>query len=259
MGQREILSPVTEGHRTFVDPASLDLRGLFRDPDMFDSRNSWAAAGFEILNRASNGKIMVACHPSVRGLLFKKYAASVTQKDQCKNYECRLEGSRRLRAFVEVRGFTRVVVPRKWLVTLSGKFSHRDSLLVAERLEILGRDQTVSAYRHIDEELLTELCTVLFHFRGMDSNVNNLPFLTGGRIGLVDTEHWDRGTSKDYLHHVQEHMSSEGRKAAKKIFRQFREEAMNNGGEVFAENSRCSFDEEDSSVSSSSSSSSSSS
>ena len=252
------MSPVTEGRGGSIDLGSLDLRALFRDPDMFDSRSSWAAAGFEILNRSSNGKIMVACHSSVRGLLFKKYAATVAQKDQRKNYECRLEGSRRLRAFIEDRGFTRIIVPHKRLVTLSGEFSRRDSLLVAQRLELLGSDQTVSAYRHIDGELLRELCTVLYYFCGMDSNANNLPFLTGGRIGLVDTEHWDRGTRKDYLHHVQEHMASESRKAAKKIFRHLREDDMAKGGEVFDKDTRRSFDEgfddNDSSESSSSSS-----
>lgn len=260
LGMRGIVSLVTDGRGECFDPASLDLRELFRDPEMFDSRSSWGAAGFEVLNRSSNGKIMVASHPLVRGLLFKKYPASVSQKDQRRNYECRLEGSRRLREFASRRGFCRIVVPRKWLVTLPGEFFYRDTLLIAERLELLGSAQTVAGYRHIEAELLQELCTVLFHFRGMDSNTNNLPFLTGGRIGLVDTEHWDRGTSKDYLHHVGEHMSSESRKRAKKIFGRLRHDDVSNGGEVLARDMRRSFeegfDEDDQSVSSSSSSSS---
>ena len=226
---------------------------------MFDSRSSWAAAGFEILNRSSNGKIMAACHATVRGLIFKKYTSSVARRDQRKNYECRLEGSRRLRALVEERELARIVVPRKWIVTLPGEFSRQDPLLLAERLELVGSEQTVSAYRRIDEELLSQLCTVLFHFRGMDSNANNLPFLMGGRIGLVDTEHWDRGTRKDYLHRVREHMSSESRKTAKKIFHRLRHDDSRGGGLIFAKNSRRCLDEDvddDSSESSSSSSSS---
>lgn len=208
-----------EGSMAFDDPASLDLRALFRDPDMFDSRSSWGAAGFQVLNRASNGKIMVACHPLVRGLLFKKYMASVSSKDQRRNYECRLEGSGHLRIFIDGHGLTRIVVPRKWIVELPREFRYQGPVLIAEQLELLGSEQTVAAYKGIDAELLRELCTVLSHFRGMDSNVNNLPFLADGRIGLVDTEHWDRGSRKSPLHHLGEHMSAESRELAKKIFR----------------------------------------
>jgi hypothetical protein len=208
---------------TFDDPALLDLRGLFRDRDMFDSRSSWAAAGFSV-NRSSNGKIMVTSHSSVRGLLFKKYTDDVSSRMQRENYECRLRGSRRLRDFIVACGLTRVVVPRKWILELPRELSRRGTILVVEELDLLGHEQTVTAYRHIDVELLRQLCTVLYAFRGMDSNAKNLPFLADGRIGLVDTEHWDRGSSKDYLHHVREHMSEEGRKVAKKIFRQLRDD-----------------------------------
>lgn len=192
---------------------------------MFDSRSRWSAAGFQVFNRSSNGKIMVASHPSTCGLLFKKYTPDVSQKAQCRNFECRLEGSRRLRGFVADRGLTRILVPRKWIVELPQEFSHRATILLVERLELLGSEQTVGAYRHMDADLLRELCTVLFHFRGMDSNAYNLPFLVGNRIGLVDTEHWNRGTRKDYLHHVGEYLSPESRKIAKRIFGQLREGA----------------------------------
>lgn len=226
---------------------------------MFDARSNWSEAGFEILNRSSNGKIMVACHPTVRGLLFKKYTSTVARRDQRKNYEARLEGSRRLRALAEDRGLTRIIVPRKWIVTLPWS-SGEDSLLVVERLEVLSGEQTVSAYRRIEEELLGQLCTMLFHFRGMNSNANNLPFLTGGRIGLVDTEHWDRGTRRGYLHHLGEHMSSDSRKIAKRIFRRLGHDDSRSGGSVAAENAgHGGMDDDDSSVSSSASSSASSS
>jgi hypothetical protein len=207
---------------SFDDPASLDLGRLFRDPTMFDSRESWAQAGFQVFNRSSNGKIMVARHALVHGLLFKKYTTDVSQKDQGKNYVCRLEGARRLRAFVDNRGLSRIVVPCKWIVELPRELSRRGiaHVLIVEQLELLGEPQTTAAYHHIDVGLLEELCTVLFHFRGMDSNSKNLPFLADGRIGLIDTEHWKRGTHKAYLHHVGEHMSAERRKMARKIFRQ---------------------------------------
>jgi len=198
------------------DPTSLDLRGLFRDSDMFDSPRRWAAAGFKILNRS--GKIMVARHPAVRGLLFKRYAGEISQKEQLTNFERRLEGARRLRTLVDRLGLTRIIVPHKWIVELP---THRRShVLIVERLEILGDLQTSAAYRRIEPDTLTQLCCVLFHFRGMDSNTKNLPFTEDGRIALVDTEHWDRHSRKPYLHHIGKHLGSSSWKLARKIFHQ---------------------------------------
>lgn len=86
----------------------------------------------------------------------------------------------------------------------SGSWSYRGRsrahVLVAEQLDLLSDDQTKAAYRRIDPNVLGELCVMLFHFRGMDSIANNLPFLSDGRIGFIDTEPWDRSTSKPYLH-----------------------------------------------------------
>lgn len=191
---------------------------------MFDSRNRWNAAGFQI-NRQSSGKIMVARHPSVRGLLFKRYTDDVSLRDQLKNFERRLEGARRLRAFVDRRGLTHIVVPHKWIMELPSAFLHWEAahVLVVEQLEILSDAQTRTAYERIATGTLAQLCCVLYHFRGMDSNTKNLPFTSDGRIALVDTEHWDRSSSKPYLHHLGGHLNADRWKRAKKILRQFEE------------------------------------
>jgi hypothetical protein len=206
----------------FDDPGSIDFVALFSEAGMFESRSAWGEAGFQVFNRANNGKIMVARHPSVHGLLFKKYGDDVEQKDQLRNFERRVEGASRLRAFVDSRRLSRVVVPRKWIFELPRAVSRRDKshVLVVEQLDLLGDEQTKAAYERIELDVLRELCTVLFHFRGMDSNGKNLPFTTDGRIAFIDTEHWDRDTSKSYLHHVGEYLSGPRYKAAKRIFDQ---------------------------------------
>ena len=204
----------------FDDPAQLDLRSLFRDEDMFDSRSAWARAGFRVIEQSSNGKIMVAHHPSVQGLLFKKYTSDIGQSDQTANYERRLEGAKRLRSFANAQRLASIAVPRKWLLKLPRPFSRSAHVLVAEQLDLLSDDQTKAAYRRIDPNVLGELCAVLFHFRGMDSIAKNLPFCADGRIGLVDTEHWDRSTSKSYLHRVGEYLTKDRKALAKKIFGQ---------------------------------------
>jgi len=206
----------------FDDPAALDLVSLFRDARMFESRASWAAAGFEVLNRQNNGKIMVARHPSARGLLFKKYVDEISQDDQRRNYERRLEGAGRLRSYVANHGLSHVVVPRKWIVELPRAVSRKEPshVLVVEQIDLLDEEQTRAAYQQIELPVLRDLCTVLFHFRGMDSNGKNLPFTVDGRIALVDTEHWDRSTRKDYLHQVGEYLSRRSRAAAEAMLDQ---------------------------------------
>ena len=160
----------------FDDPAGIDLRGLFLDAAMFVSRGSWEVAGFSVLSGA--GKIMVARHPRVGGLLFKKYADNVSAKDQRKNYERRIRGAERLRALIESRGLRRIVVPRKWLLALPREvFGDAACVLVVEQLDLLSAEQTKSAYEEIELPLLSELCSVVFHYRGMDSNARNITFV----------------------------------------------------------------------------------
>ena len=202
-----------------ADPREIDPRPLFRDEDMFDSRSAWSAAGFDLIARSNSGKIMVARHPSVQGLLFKKYTSDVDESAQTENFRRRLEGADELRRFVSDEQLSRIAVPRKWIVKLPRPFSRRQTthILVVEQLALLTEDQTKAAYRNIDAALLRELCIVLFHFRGLDSIAKNMPFIADGRIGFVDTEHWDRSTSKSYLYRVGEFLTKEQRKLAKKI------------------------------------------
>jgi hypothetical protein len=247
----------------FDDPGRLDLGALFRDEDMFESRRAWSSAGFSVIERANDGKVMVARHPLVKGLLFKKYTSDVDEDDQTKNFERRLEGADRLRTFASSQRLVHVVVPHKWLLELPRLFSRRETahVLVVEQLDLLSDGQTKDAYRRIDPNVLADLCVTLFHFRGMDSIAKNLPFVADGRIGFIDTEHWDRSTRKPYLHRVGEHLSKDRKSLAKRILRQ-----LEDGGRVDVrrftdfdaeENTSSSFDDfsddEDTSASSSSS------
>ena len=226
----------------FADPARLNLGALFRDEDMFDSRRSWSNADFRVIERSNNGKIMVARHPSVQGLLFKKYTSDIAEKDQTKNYERRLEGANRLRAFADSHRLGRIVVPHKWILELPRPFRGA-RVLVAEQLDLLSDGQLKAAYRNIDPNLLGELCVVLHRFRGMDSIATNIPFVSDGRIGFIDTEHWDRSTSKPYLHRVGEYLSKDRKALTKKIFGQ-----LEDGDNVDVGNfSRGDFDEEETS------------
>jgi len=232
----------------FDDPGALDLAALFRDARMFRSREDWAAAGFTVVNRVNSGRIMVARHPAARGLLFKRYTSDVSESDQTRNFERRVEGSRRLRAFVADRRLDRVVVAQKWLLELPRKrFDRGAHILAVEQFDLMPEDRVQATYKAIDPSVLRDLCVVLFNFRGMDSNVKNLPFVADGRVAFVDTEHWDRNSSKSYLHHIEGYLSRDRKKLAARIFDQ-----LADGGDARHVSLARDFDDEEDTSSSSS-------
>lgn len=236
------------------DPSASSLSALFRDPDMFESADDWADAGFEII-RASENKITVASHASVPGYLFKRYVNSGKREaldDQLKNYETRLEGSRQIRRLIDDKRLAHVVGPRKWLRELPEEFgSRRDPahILIVERLDLLDSDASEHEYGQIVESTLRDLCVVLYAFRGLDSTAKNLPFTTDGRIAFIDTEHWNRHGDREknrqrpWLKHLRDHLSRSSMKLAKALLDQL------SGGDARVDD----FDDEEGTGSSSSS------
>lgn len=193
------------------------LAKLFRDPKMFESANDWRRAGFEVI-RDSYEKIIVAKHEAAKGYLFKKYA-SRSSKDLYEKYNQRVEGSDLIRAHVRSRNLQHLVVPQKWLHELSSKFNYRGRpayLLVVERFKILDKEDSLEEYRHIDQAVLHEVCSVLATFRGLDFTAKNAPFTKGGKIAFIDTEYAKRNEdSKDqrypkYMEYARNVLSREG-------------------------------------------------
>ena len=183
-------------------PVSIDLDKLFRRPSMFESARTWRKAGFEIL-RESEEKIIVARHRDVGGYLFKKYSSSNPRwsyDEQLERYQNRIAGARLLREHLEANQIDRIVVPRKWLCTLPGRFDVRRGkpsyIIVVERYDILDRDRSKRRYREIDADLLRDLSTILFRFRGLDFTPRNVPFTRDHRIAYIDTEYLKLNTRR---------------------------------------------------------------
>ena len=203
-----------------IDPSAIDFNYLFETPSMFDSRKAWTAAGFTVFDRHDETRIMVARHSCAPGLLFKKYSNAVAV-DQCKNYDARVEGADKLRVFISEHGLKHVTVPKKWLVDLSDAHGSCTHVLVVEEVDVLAVKEIGNRYRTINEAVLRELCCVLFHFRGLDSIIDNVAFTTEGKLAFIDTEHWYGGRRRPYLRHIRRYLSSDNRRFAKKLFRQF--------------------------------------
>jgi hypothetical protein len=205
------------------DPKSLDLGRLFVDPDMFDSRDDFRAAGFDVLRRSSDNTIMIGAHISAPGVLFKKYASALSADDQLENYDRRARGARELRRFVEKRGLRGIDVPEKRILELPRAFGRRPHILVVSRLDILGESASKIAYRTISEDVLDDLCEVVVEFPGLDSNTGNVPMTRSGHVAFVDTEHWRRRDEKPHLRHISAHLSRRGWERAQKILRRLEE------------------------------------
>jgi hypothetical protein len=171
----------------------IPFRRLFTDPAMFDSRDDFRAAGFDVLGRSSDSKIMVGSHSSAMGYLFKKYARDISLEEQRENYLRRIEGVRRLRLFIADENLQHVIVPRKQLLELPREFGSRKQssyVLVVDRLPILDDVASERRYRQIDAGVLRDLCTVCYMFPGLDSNSKNVPFtaLPSDRPNSLDRE-----------------------------------------------------------------------
>jgi len=199
------------------DQARLHVEQLFHDPRMLDSRDHWARAGFDVVERDDDEKIMVAAHPAAPGYMFKKFVNGVPAREQMKNYENRVEGIRALGKFVAERHLERIALPQKWIIELPKKFNAH--VLVVERLDLIDDKRAKAIYHDIDERTLRELCTVLHSFRGLDSGVRNVPLTSDGRVAFIDTERWKQNRDRPYLKRLEKYLSSDRQKIAKDTFK----------------------------------------
>jgi hypothetical protein len=235
------------------------LPELFTDKKMFDSYDRFADEDFQLVEHSEH-KIMSGSHASAEGYIFKKYNNDKDGEKQLINYMFRIEGARLLRAFITERGFAGVIAPQKWLYELPPEFPER-YLVVAEMLDLASDKETDRGYDRIDEDQLRELATILYYFRGLNSNAKNLPFTEDGKIAFIDTERWHH--DKDFLRKVSDRLSGDRRKLAKDIYDELSDQGAQPYRSAFMKKSRRDreededFDtEEDTSSSSSSSSSS---
>jgi len=200
-------------------PTSIDLKGLFTDPDMFESNRRWRRAGFDVDGEGGKSDIMVASHPAAKGYLFKKYSPRISLEDQLDNYSRRIDGAEKLAALVAAKQLTRIVVPGKHLHELPREFSDEDVpsyVLVVERIALLRSSRSKQLYRQIDEETLRQLCVVLRKFPGLGSGVRNVPFTHRGQIAFVDTERWEEEKEVP-LRRIREYLSHDRRRFAEAL------------------------------------------
>lgn len=194
------------------------LDDLFTDPKMFRSFDRFSSAGFSLVDHAPY-KIMTGSHKRAKGYLFKKYNNDKPGKKQLLNYMHRIEGARLIRTFIAEHGFSHVAAPMKWLYELPPSFPER-YLVVAEKLRLVSRSDTESAYDSIGKAQMHELATILYYFRGLNSTSSNLPFTEDDKIAFIDTERWHH--DKDFLHKVGDRISGDRLKQAKAVFKDLR-------------------------------------
>ena len=197
-------------------PIAHRMGRLFSDPDMFRSYGRFSSAGFSLVDHSPE-KMLVGTHKRAPGYVFKKFSDAMRGDKQVQNYMRRIEGARLIAQFIAERGFSRVTVPRKWLYELPETFPER-YLVVAERMDILSKFDTLRRYARIRREQTLELAAMLYHFRGLNSTASNLPYTEDGRIAFIDTERWHR--DKDLLHNVGDWLPAKRRADARRVFKE---------------------------------------
>lgn len=207
------------------------LKDLFVRPKMFNSKNEWRAAGFNVSNRVHRG-LMVASHPNAKGYLFKKFQSIISQKEQLENFLERLEGADALRQFIQKRKMQHIIVPQKWLYKLPKIFTgdtseERAYILIVEKIDLCegcshNIGQIAPKYYNMDYETLKELCNVVYFFRGLDSVLGNMPFTRQNQIAFIDTEKW-RLNRPGYFRKAMPFLSPDRQRYALTIFKELEE------------------------------------
>lgn len=190
---------------------------------MFDSSSSWQRAGFDVDAGREGGKsdIMVATHPSVPGVLFKKYSQKVSLKNQLENYTRRVKGAQKLRELIDAERLTKIAVPVKHLYELPSAFSrkgHNDHILVVERLLLVDKVTCRRMYGRLDDETLRQLCVVVSEIRGLSAGPRNLPFTSDGRIAFIDTERWASGHKGPPLQRIRDYLTDAHKRYVDSLF-----------------------------------------
>ena len=189
---------------------------LFTDSKTFDSFDHFSSAGFSLVDHSPH-KMMAGAHKRAPGYLFKKYDNDRSGKEQLRNYMHRIEGARLIRNFIAEHGFSRVMVPKKWLYELPPSFPER-YLIVAEKVDLVSREDTEAAYDRISKKQMQELATILYYFRGLNSTPSNLPFTEDGKIAFIDTERWHH--DKDFLRKVGDLLPGDRHKQAEVVHKE---------------------------------------
>lgn len=204
-------------------PLQKDLQKLFTEKKMFRSPNALRNAGFNVHLRVHR-EMMVSSHSSLKNYLFKKFQNSTPNDEQIENYVARVNGARALEAFIERNQLKRIEVPKKWIYPLPDMFldpvtKEKTYILIVELMPIYSDSEVTERYYDMNLELLRELCFVVFHFRGLDSIIANMPITRNQTIAFIDTERWNYNR-KDYLLYAMSYLSSDRQEYARSVFRE---------------------------------------
>lgn len=208
--QQELLQPylLPKNHSL-----NKQLAKLFTDPKMFRSPENLTQAGFTV--KLGHRKLMVGFHPSIPKYLIKKFSDGRSQEKQISNYVKRIKGANLLRKVIKEHHFKRLKVPHKWLYQLPDIFSKNEPtyVLIVENMNIYDDWQNPEGearkhYYNMDQETLTELCTILHEVGGCDAMPRNQPFTRSGKIAFVDTEHVGK-LHKHFMKHIVPNLNQE--------------------------------------------------
>lgn len=182
-------------------PVKSFLDRLFQKSRFIKNPDTLNRAGFTCSGPRKHTGLIVAKHPETPGYIYKIYTDVQEFHKRAPEYELwllRIEGARRIRDYIDARGWNSdFKVPYKCVYVIPKGTSRADgyyekrTILVEEDMELLKEKKNLERWRSdaVTPELLDKVYAILTDIGLRDcAKPDNIPFSVDGRIAFIDTQ-----------------------------------------------------------------------
>lgn len=182
-------------------PAKPILDNIFQASRATFNRDSFVAAGFQILFTQPRSLVLVARHPLLPGYLVKVQLDDELRTKHgipfWKWMQNRCEGAKKIGKVIKKKKLKHFKVPNKWIYFLplledvpkTPEYSPKPVILLVEDMDLVSPEVNVEAWKGMTEEHLNELYTIIIVSGGSSYRADNIVLSHDGRFAFIDTEY----------------------------------------------------------------------
>ena len=159
-------------------------------------------AGFTFSLPRDPRKIICAKHPKLKKYLIKTYIDEQLNENEWEGWIQRIKGAQQIQKSIDKHHFNKIMkTPKKWIYPLpinsdlpaNRPYKKKFFLLLVEDMQILSSERNAQSYvLDITKTKLDALYAMLTENLLIDSiYIDNIPFCKDGKIGFIDTEHYN--------------------------------------------------------------------
>lgn len=180
-------------------PLKPKLDKIFHSGRATSSIESMEQAGF-VLNRQQGLHVVVARHPSLKGVVVKAYLDSKPLPREWEKWIARVQGANAIRDAIRTYGYTSLFkAPRKWIYPLpdnvpqlgNPEFFRKHFILIAEDMKLVNIKENKKLHRSdaMTREVLEGIYIICEELGLADTpRIANLAWTKDRRLAFVDTE-----------------------------------------------------------------------